>query len=163
MSMKDYTECCISLQGYGSTRSESPASRRVELLRCEGPAHGKQVSAGVTFGRSERGRSQRVAVMRVRILMGDTVGAAALVDSVSGQPLEAFPRVASRGTPPYPAAQVLSLLGRKAGAVATLQEALNNGQRPAPDEALSWCWAPPPEYPPFQEIVKIRDGDSAPP
>lgn len=39
-----------------------------------------------------------------------------------------------------------------------LREALNNGMRLGADEPLVWVWAPLKDYPPFQELVKIRDG-----
>jgi hypothetical protein len=32
------------------------------------------------------------------------------------------------------------------------------GVRPGADEPLQWYWAPIKDYPPFQELVKLRDG-----
>jgi len=61
-----------------------------------------------------------------------------------------------RGTPMYYGTQVLSLLGRKDQAVAMLRQAVNNGARLGPDEPLQWYWEPIRDYPPFQELVRIR-------
>lgn len=96
--------------------------------------------------------------MRYRILMGETAGALALVDSARTQPLIAFAASGwdRKGTPMYYGAHILSLLGRKDEAVALLREALNNGARLGPDEPLEWYWAPIKDYPPFQELVRIR-------
>ena len=91
--------------------------------------------------------------------MGDTTGVLALVDSARTQPLVAYAggwTVA--GAPRYFGAQILSLLDRKAEAVALLREALNGGTRLGPDEELQWYWAPIKDYPPFQELVKLKDG-----
>lgn len=104
------------------------------------------------------GLGTRILAMRDRILMGDTVGALALVDSARTQPLEAFASLnwQVKGAPRYYAAQILALLGRKDEAVAMLRDALNNGGRLSPDEPLQWFWAPIKDYPPFVELVKLR-------
>ena len=62
------------------------------------------------------------------------------------------------GEPRYYGAQLLALLGRKAEAVAMLREALNGGWRLMSNEPLWWYWAPIKDYPPFQELVKLKDG-----
>jgi hypothetical protein len=95
--------------------------------------------------------------MRDRILLGDTVGALALVDSARTQPISAF--VGSgwpKAAPLYHGAHILSLLGRGDEAVSMLREAMNNGCRLGPDEPLQWYWAPIRDYPPFQELVRLR-------
>jgi hypothetical protein len=96
--------------------------------------------------------------MRHRILMGDTVGALALVDSARTQPQTAFVGWTRKGTSLYYGAHILSLLGRRDEAVALLREALNQGYRLGPDEPLQPFWAPIKDYPPFQELVKLKDG-----
>ncbi len=108
---------------------------------------------------SAAGLQYRILGMRDRILMGDTAGALALVDSARTQPLTAYTGSGWNpiGTPLYYGAHILSLLGRKDEAVAMLREALNNGHRFGADEPLQWYWAPIKDYPPFQELVKIRD------
>jgi hypothetical protein len=37
-----------------------------------------------------------------------------------------------------------------------LREALNNGWRLVPDQPLQWFRAPIRDYPPFQELVRMR-------
>ncbi len=99
----------------------------------------------------------RILGMRDRILLGDTVGALALVDSARTQPISAF--VGSgwpKAAPLYHGAHILSLLGRGDEAVAMLREAMNNGCRLGADEPLQWYWAPIKDHPPFQELVKVR-------
>jgi hypothetical protein len=102
--------------------------------------------------------SYRVLAARERILSGDTVGARALADSARSQPIEAFAASGwgKPGQPMYYGAQILALLGRRDEAVALLREALNNGRRLGPDEPLEWYWTPIRDYPPFQELVRIR-------
>jgi DNA-binding SARP family transcriptional activator/TolB-like protein len=103
------------------------------------------------------GLHYRILAMRDRILLGDTVGALALVDSARTQPISAF--VGSgwpRAAPLYHGAHILSLLGRGDEAVALLREAMNNGWRLGADEPLQWYWAPIKDHPPFQELVKVR-------
>ncbi|HSW29681.1 MAG TPA: serine/threonine-protein kinase [Longimicrobiales bacterium] len=107
---------------------------------------------------SPGGLQYRILGMRDRILMGDTVGALALVDSARTQPLTAFVGWTHKGTPLYYGAHILSLLGRRDEAVALLREALNQGHRLGSDEPLQWYWAPIKDYPPFQELVKLKDG-----
>ncbi|MDP2958296.1 MAG: serine/threonine-protein kinase [Longimicrobiales bacterium] len=111
-------------------------------------------------GADSTGLEFRINGMRDRILMGDTVGALALVDSARTQPLTAYASGAwsTKGTPLYYAAHILASLGRKDEAVAMLRESLNNGWRLVADEALQWYWAALKDYPPFQELVKLRDG-----
>jgi hypothetical protein len=106
------------------------------------------------------GLGSRILGARDRVLVGDTGGAMALADSARTQPLTAFAGVAwtFSGQPRYYAAHILALLGRKDEAVATLREALNGGWRLVPDEELQWHWAPIRDYPPFQELVKLKDG-----
>jgi tetratricopeptide (TPR) repeat protein len=100
----------------------------------------------------------RILAARDRILSGDTVGALVLADSARTLPFELFagPGWEVPGRPMYFGAQILALLGRREEAVALLREALNNGQRLGPDEPLEWYWAPIRDYPPFQELVRIR-------
>jgi eukaryotic-like serine/threonine-protein kinase len=102
--------------------------------------------------------SYRVLAARDRVLSGDTVGARALADSARSQPIEAFAGAGwgVPGQPMYYGAQILALLGRREEAVALLREALSNGRRLGPDEPLEWYWAPIRDYPPFQELVRIR-------
>jgi tetratricopeptide (TPR) repeat protein len=109
------------------------------------------------------GLGERILGMRERILMGDTSGALALVDSARSQPLSAFAgsNWSRPGQSRYYGAHILSLLGRKDEAVAMFREALNGGWRvddQTTDEALQWYWAPIKDYPPFQELVKLKDG-----
>jgi hypothetical protein len=82
----------------------------------------------------------------------------ALVDSARTEPLAAFAGSSwsLTGQPRYYGAHLLAFLGRKAEAVAMLREALNGGWRLEADEPLLWFWAPLKDYPPFQELVKIR-------
>jgi hypothetical protein len=91
--------------------------------------------------------------------MGDTAGVRELVTMARTQPLEAFAgaRWALKGTPLYYAAHLLALLGQRDEAVATLRDALNNGWRLVPDERLQWYWKPIKDYPPFLELVRVRD------
>ncbi|NJD17887.1 MAG: hypothetical protein FIA95_01175 [Gemmatimonadetes bacterium] len=107
---------------------------------------------------SPGGLQYRSLGMRSRILMGDTVGALALVDSARTHPLTTFVGWTRKGTPLYYGAHILSLLGRRDEAVASLREALNQGHRLGSDEPLQWYWAPIKDYPPFQELVKLKDG-----
>jgi len=109
--------------------------------------------------------AHRVMAMPFQVASGDTAGALALVDSIRTQPLSTYPRFhanSNRGRLLYYGAQILSLLGRKEQAVALLREALNNGARIAapPDEyhdlRLQWFWEPIRDYPPFQELVRLR-------
>jgi tRNA A-37 threonylcarbamoyl transferase component Bud32/tetratricopeptide (TPR) repeat protein len=102
------------------------------------------------------GVSYRILGMRDRIMMGDTAGALALVDSARTLPVTAFADWQGIHLPRYHAANLLSLLGRRDEAVAMLRDALNNGWRLAPDEALQWYWAPIKDYPPFRELVKVK-------
>ena len=95
--------------------------------------------------------------MRDRILMGDTTGALALVDSARTQPFTVFGETwNNKGAPLYHGAHILSLLDRGDEAVALLREALNNGWRLGADEPLQWYWAPIKDHPGFQELVRIR-------
>jgi TolB-like protein len=107
-----------------------------------------------------QGLGSRILGARFRILMGDTAGVLALVDSTRTQPLTAYSGAgwANAGTARYYGAQLLALLGRQAEAVALLREALNGGVGLGPDEPLQWFWAPIKDYPPFQELVKLKDG-----
>jgi TolB-like protein len=109
--------------------------------------------------RGAGGLAFRILGMRDRILMGDTTGAMALVDSARTQPLTAFDGSdwGVVGAPRYYAAHILSLLGRKDEAVGMLRESLNGGWRLVPDEPLGWQWAPIRDHPPFRELVKVRD------
>jgi eukaryotic-like serine/threonine-protein kinase len=102
--------------------------------------------------------SYRILAARDRILSGDTVGARALADSARSAPIEAFAASGwgKRGRPMYYGAQILALLGRREEAVALLREALNNGRWLGPDEPLEWYWTTISDYPPFQELVRIR-------
>jgi TolB-like protein len=103
------------------------------------------------------GLHYRILAMRDRILLGDTVGALALVDSARTQPISAFVGSGWRKAAPlYHGAHILSLLGRGDEAVAMLREALNNGWRLGADEPLQWYWAPIKDHPPFQELVRVR-------
>jgi tRNA A-37 threonylcarbamoyl transferase component Bud32/tetratricopeptide (TPR) repeat protein/TolB-like protein len=103
------------------------------------------------------GIGYRVLAARDRVLMGDTAGALALVDSARTQPLYAFGAGWHMpGRPLYHGAQILALLGRSDEAVALLRQALNNGHRLGPDEPLEWFWAPIRDHPPFQELARIR-------
>jgi tRNA A-37 threonylcarbamoyl transferase component Bud32/tetratricopeptide (TPR) repeat protein/TolB-like protein len=104
------------------------------------------------------GLAYRILAARDRILMGDTAGARALADSARTQPLIAYAGSgwAQRGRPMYFGAHILALLGLRDEAVALLREALNHGARLGPDEPLEWYWAPIRDYPPFQELVRIR-------
>jgi len=104
------------------------------------------------------GLQYRILGMKERILLGDTAGALALVDSLRTQPLSAYGSTiwGTKGVPLYHAAGILSLLGRTDAAVAMLRDALNNGARLGPDEPLQWYWAPIKDHPGFQELVKIR-------
>ena len=106
----------------------------------------------------EAGLGWRILGMRDRILMGDTAGALALVDSARTQPLTAFEGSGwdLKGAPLYHGAHIFSLLGRGDEAVALLREALNNGWRLGADEPLQWYWAPIKDHPGFQELVRIR-------
>ena len=106
------------------------------------------------------GLQYRILGMKHRVVLGDTVGALALVDSARTQPLTAYMSIswATKGVPLYHAAGILSLLGHKDEAVATLREALNNGWRLGAYEPLYWYWAPIKDYPPFQELVKLKNG-----
>jgi hypothetical protein len=96
--------------------------------------------------------------MRDRILMEDTAGALALVDSARTQPLTAFAGSGwdVKGAPLYYGAHIFSLRGRGDEAVALLREALNNGWRLGADEPLQWYWAPIKDHPGFQELVRVR-------
>jgi hypothetical protein len=104
------------------------------------------------------GLHYRILAMRDRILLGDTVGALALVDSAGTQPLATFEGSGwdLKGAPLYYGAHILSLLGRGDEAVALLREAMNNGWRLEADEPLQWYWAPIKDHPPFQELVRVR-------
>lgn len=104
------------------------------------------------------GLGWRLLGIRSRVLLGDTVGALPLADSAGTQPLAAFGNMGwnVKGAPIYYGAQTLALLGRQEAAVAMLREALNNGWRLGPDEPLQWYWEPIKDYPPFQELVRIR-------
>jgi len=104
------------------------------------------------------GLHYRILAMRDRILLGDTVGGLALVDSARTQPLSAFlgSGWTRKGDPLYYGAHILSLLGRGDEAVALLREAMNNGWRLGADEPLQWYWAPIKDHPGFQELVRVR-------
>ncbi|HSW27916.1 MAG TPA: serine/threonine-protein kinase [Longimicrobiales bacterium] len=109
--------------------------------------------------RGAQGLGLRILGARYRILMGDTTGVLALVDSARTLSLAAFVGTWTiHGQPRYYGAQLLSLLGRQAEAVAMLRDALNGGWRLVPDEPLYWYWAPIKDYPPFQELMKLKDG-----
>ena len=105
------------------------------------------------------GLPARILGARERIATGDTTGVLALVDSARRQALAMFPATGwdKRGDPFYFGAQLLALLGRKDEAVAMLRDALNNGLRLNVDESLQWYWKPIKDYPPFQELVRLRD------
>ncbi|MGM0668778.1 MAG: hypothetical protein ACQET1_03615, partial [Gemmatimonadota bacterium] len=105
----------------------------------------------------EAGLGWRILGMRDRILLGDTSGALALVDSARTQPFTVFGETwSNKGAPLYYGAHILSLLGRGDEAVALLREAMNNGQRLGADEPLQWYWAPIKDHPGFQELVRVR-------
>jgi tetratricopeptide (TPR) repeat protein len=105
----------------------------------------------------EAGLGWRILGMRDRILLGDTAGVLALVDSARTQPFTVFGETwNNKGAPLYYGAQILSLLGRGDEAVALLREAMNNGQRLGADEPLQWYWAPIKDHPGFQELVRVR-------
>jgi len=107
-----------------------------------------------------QGLGSRILGARFRILMGDTTGVVALVDSARTLPLTAFAgsNWGRTGEPRYYGAQLLALLGRQDEVVAMLHEAWNNGWRLGADEPLQWYWAPIKDYPPFQELVKLKAG-----
>jgi Protein kinase domain len=105
------------------------------------------------------GLGWRALAMRDAIRSGDTTGGLALVDSLRSAPLEALRDPWSgntEGLRNYYGAHILALLGRKNEAVAMFREALNAGWRLQPDEGLQWYWAPIRDYPPFQELVRIK-------
>ncbi len=105
----------------------------------------------------EAGLGVRILGMRDRILMGDTAGALALVDSARTQPFTVFGETwNNKGAPLYYGTHILSLLGRGDEAVALLREAMNNGWRLGADEPLQWYWAPIKDHPGFQELVRVR-------
>jgi tRNA A-37 threonylcarbamoyl transferase component Bud32/TolB-like protein len=105
----------------------------------------------------EAGLGWRILGMRDRILMGDTAGALALVDSARTQPFTVFGETwNNKGAPFYYGAHILSLLGRGDEAVALLRETMNNGWRLGADEPLQWYWAPIKDHPGFQELVRLR-------
>jgi len=103
----------------------------------------------------------RVVMARYAALAGDTVGAAVLVDSMRTAPKDELLRGTSllvRGWALMRGAEVLSLLGRREEAVTMLRDAFNNGARLESDASLNRSWAPVRDYPPFQELVRLRDG-----
>jgi tRNA A-37 threonylcarbamoyl transferase component Bud32/TolB-like protein len=105
----------------------------------------------------EAGLGWRILGMRDRILLGDTAGALALVDSARTQPFTVFGETwNNKGAPLNYGAHILSLLGRGDEAVALLREAMNNGWRLGADEPLQWYWAPIKDHPGFQELVRLR-------
>ena len=59
--------------------------------------------------------------------------------------------------------EALAALGRKDDALALWREALNNGYRMGADTGLGKIWAPHKDYPPFQELMKLKDGNSGRP
>ena len=109
--------------------------------------------------RARGGIAYRILSMRDRILMGDTTGAAALADSARTLSFDAYDGSGWSvvGAPKYYGAQILALLGRKQEAVALLRQSLNNGWRLDVDEELFWYWEPLRDYPPFQELMKLKD------
>ncbi|HSW29972.1 MAG TPA: BTAD domain-containing putative transcriptional regulator [Longimicrobiales bacterium] len=111
-----------------------------------------------------QGLGARILGARFRILVGDTTGVLALVDSARNLPLVAFTGSWTiPGQPRYYGAQLLSLLGREAEAVSLLREALNGGWRLLPGEQGQLYWAPIKDYPPFQELMRLKDGNSGRP
>jgi tetratricopeptide (TPR) repeat protein len=105
----------------------------------------------------EAGLGLRILGMRDRILLGDTAGALALVDSARTQPFTVFGETwNNKGAPFYYGAHIVSLLARGDEAVALLREAMNNGWRLGADEPLQWYWAPIKDHPGFQELVRLR-------
>jgi tRNA A-37 threonylcarbamoyl transferase component Bud32/TolB-like protein len=110
--------------------------------------------------RGRNGPAYRLLAMRDRILLGDTVGALALVELSRTNLAESFGAAWTLpGTPEYYGAHILALLGRKDEAVTLLRQALNEGWRLGLDEELQWFWATIRDYPPFVELVRIRDGN----
>jgi hypothetical protein len=81
----------------------------------------------------------------------------AMVDSARTQPEVRGIGIGHRAGLLYRAASILSLLGRKEEAVTTLRECLLVGGIFEPDEPLYWFWAPLRDYPPFQELMKLKD------
>jgi hypothetical protein len=100
----------------------------------------------------------RALAMRDAIRGGDTTGAVALVDSLRAAPLEdvATWATAPEGARSYYVAQLLALLGRKDEAVSWLRQALNNGWRLGVDEKFDLNWESIRDYPPFQELVRVK-------
>lgn len=110
-----------------------------------------------SFGRDNP--AYKLLAMRDRILMGDSAGALALVEVSRANRPEFFGAGwASQGQPEYYGAQILALLGRKDEAVTLLRQSLNEGWRLGLDEERQWFWATIRDYPPFVELVRIRDG-----
>jgi hypothetical protein len=110
--------------------------RHDEVVRILGEESRRAGTAGLHY---------RILAMRDRILMGDTAGALAVVDSARTEPLGAFAGSGwiVKGAPLYHGAHILSLLGRGHEAVAMLREAMNNGCRLEADEPLQWYWGRP--------------------
>jgi tetratricopeptide (TPR) repeat protein len=111
-------------------------------------------------GRDPRtGLGLRALGMRDAIRSGDTTGALAMVDSLRSASTDVLRAVwpgSPEGDRTYYGAQILALLGRRDEAVAWLRQALNAGRRLEPDEALQWYWEPIRDYPPFQELVRVK-------
>jgi tetratricopeptide (TPR) repeat protein len=100
----------------------------------------------------------RALAMRDAIRGGDTTGAAAMVESLRSASTDLL---ATWATTPeaarsYYGAQILALLGRKDEAVSWLRQALNGGWRLEVDEEFNLNWEPIRDYPPFQELVKVK-------
>jgi hypothetical protein len=94
---------------------------------------------------------------RIRVLAGDTAGAMALVEADRSRATVPGMAMTTRANLLYRAASLLSLLGRKEEAVVMLRESLASGGSIDGDQPLLWFWAPLRDYPPFQELVKLKD------
>jgi tetratricopeptide (TPR) repeat protein len=102
----------------------------------------------------------RARAVPLAIAAGDTTGAQAMLDSLEHHGVTIPGQITgdNAGTRAMVTrAEILSLLGRKAEAVAMLRTAMNNGHRLLRDAELNWAWAPLRDYPPFQALVKVRE------
>lgn len=93
---------------------------------------------------------------RYRVLLGDTAGIGAIIDSARTLPIDAYQTWGSIAQPLYFRAQLLAMMGRKDEAVASLREALNHGYRFITDDALQSFWDNVRDYAPFVELTKLR-------
>jgi len=100
----------------------------------------------------------RALAMRDALRGGDTTGAAAMVESLRTASTEMLATWASapEAARSYHGAQILALLGRRDEAVSWLRQSLNNGWRIDVDEEFDLNWEPIRDYPPFQELVKVK-------